>query len=211
VLRTLIERWPSSPRVQIVSTDSFLRPNSELDPAGLTMQKGFPVSYDTDALIAFLAALRAGVAEVSVPVYSHVTYDVVPDEVQLIERTDVVILEGVNVLQAAPASAQLASAQLVSDHLDLSVYVDATEADIEQWFVDRFAVLRREEYPDGRAFYRQFATLSDEESEMVARWTWSEINLVNLREHIAPTRDRAHVVLEKSADHLVSAVWVRDV
>lgn len=209
VLRTLIERWPSSPRVQIVSTDAFLRPNSELDPAGLTMQKGFPVSYDTDALIAFLVALRGGAAEVSVPVYSHVIYDVVPGEVQRIEQADVVILEGVNVLQAAPAATS-GSARLVSDHLDLSVYVDAAEADIEQWFVDRFSVLRREEHTDDRAFYRQFATLSDEESELVARWTWSEINLVNLREHIAPTRDRAHLVLGKGADHRIRSVLVRD-
>lgn len=207
VLRTLIERWPSSPRVEIVSTDAFLRPNSELDHAGLSMQKGFPVSYDTDALIDFLVALRGGATDVSVPVYSHVIYDVVPGESQRIERADVVILEGVNVLQAGSGSG---SGQLVSDHLDLSVYVDAAESDIEQWFVDRFAALRNEEHTDERAFYRQFATLSDEESEMVARWTWREINLVNLRAHIAPTRDRADLVLVKGADHRIGSVLVRD-
>jgi len=209
-LRVLLERSPHSPSVRVVSTDAFLLPNAVLEERGLTMLKGYPPSYDLAALLEFLVAVRSGRSEVPVPVYSHVLYDVVPDEFEIVDRPDVLIVEGLNLLQvAAHHGRHDTDASIVSDHLDMSIYVDAEVGDIEQWFVERFADLRAREYVERGAFYRQFAGMSGAEAEAVARWTWNEINLANLIDHIAPTRCRADVVLRKGSDHRVREVWFR--
>ena len=170
-------------RVETVSTDGFLFPNRVLDARGLGMRKGFPESYDRDALLAFLDAVKAGERGVRVPVYSHEDYDVL-DEYQVLDVADVVIVEGLHLLE-------------LSDAIDVGIYVDAAEPDIEQWFVDRFLVLRS----SGHSFYRQFSGFSDDEASAFARQVWEGINRVNLREYILPTRERADVVVEKGPDH----------
>ena len=217
VIQVLIERWSDRPEVQIVSTDAFLLPNAVLDAQDLTMLKGYPQSYDHPALLAFLAAVKSGRSAVRAPVYSHVVYDVVQGGYEIVDRPDVLILEGLNVLQVGPMDQGRATdedrngadASIVSDHLDMSIYVDAPVEDIEAWFVRRFAALREVGHPDPQAFYRQFAELSEVEAGAVARWTWNEINLPNLRAHIAPTRPRADLVLRKGADHGVQEVLLR--
>jgi len=163
-IQVLIERWPHRPRVQIVSTDAFLLPNAVLDARDLTMQKGYPRSYDRPALLEFLAAVKAGRPDVPAPVYSHVRYDVVPGEHEVVDRPDVLILEGLNVLQVGPTDTEASDASIVSDHLDMSIYVDAAVEDIQAWFIRRFAVLRQAENSDRQAFYRQFEGLSDDEA-----------------------------------------------
>lgn len=196
LLAQRIGGWPTEPTVRVVSTDAFLLPNRELDARGLSMQKGFPVSYDHDALESFLVGLRSGLAPLHIPVYSHVRYDIVDGAEDVVERADVVIVEGLG----------LGS---VGVHLDLLVYVDAEEPDIEQWFVDRFARLRTEHARDPDAFYRPFADMADAEVEDIARWTWREINAVNLHDHVLPGRDSADVVLHKDGGHRVVAVSLR--
>ncbi|CAN5572198.1 hypothetical protein BH10ACT3_BH10ACT3_15090 [soil metagenome] len=199
-----IEQWPDAPAVQIVTSDAFLFPNSVLEQRGLSMQKGFPPSYDRDALVSFLIQLRRGVAELPIPVYSHVRYDVLPDEHVRVDQPDVLILEGLGLL-----GTDLALGSLVSDHLDVAIHVDAAEADIERWFVERFAKLRVHDFDDDQSFYLPFAARSDEESAAIARWTWSEINAVNLREHVLPVRNRADLVLHKDGDHQIVGVSLR--
>lgn len=170
-------------RVEVVSGDGFLFPNRVLDARGLGMRKGFPESYDRDGLLAFLAAVKAGARGIRVPIYSHEDYDVL-DEFQVLDTADVVILEGLHLLQ-------------LSDAIDVGIYVDAAEEDIEQWFVDRFLRLRS----SGHSFYRQFSGFSDDEATALARQVWDGINAVNLHDYILPTRERADVVIEKGPDH----------
>jgi type I pantothenate kinase len=177
-------------RVEVVSSDGFLFPNRVLDARGLGMRKGFPESYDRDALLAFLGAVKAGERGIRVPVYSHEDYDVL-DEYQVVDVADVVIVEGLHLLE-------------LSDAIDLGIYVDAAEADIEQWFVDRFLVLRS----SGHSFYRQFSGFSDDEATAFARQVWAGINRVNLREYILPTREHADVVVEKNPDHSMRRIRV---
>ena len=184
--------------VRVLSTDAFLLPNATLDAAGLTLRKGFPESYDHTLLQSTLTAVHRG-GSTTVPVYSHDLYDIVAGRSEALGPTDVLVLEGVNALQ--PSS--------VGDQVDLGVYVDAAEADVERWFVERF--LRLCAAPDAaHGFYGQFADWDLDAVDAVARWTWAEINLVNLREHIAPSADHAHVVLHKGPDHRVDALLVRD-
>ena len=185
VLRESLSEDPDGARVEVVSSDGFLFPNRVLDADGLTMRKGFPESYDRDALLAFLAAVKAGERNLRVPVYSHEEYDVL-DEYQTVDAADVVIVEGLHLLA-------------LSDAIDIGIYVDAAEADIEQWFVDRFLVLRS----SGHSFYRQFAGFSDDQATSFARQVWESINRVNLLECILPTRELADVVIEKGPDHSV--------
>jgi type I pantothenate kinase len=180
--------------VEVVCTDAFLLPNAELESRGISMRKGFPESFDAPALAACLSALEAGRSVVEIPVYSHATYDRAPDEVQLLGRADVVIVEGVNALQPP-----------VVDHLDLAVYIDADEADMRIWFVDRFLALCEAAIADETSFYRGFAGMTREQQRGIADWTWREINAVNLRDHIAPSRSRADWVLSKRRDHSIRA------
>jgi type I pantothenate kinase len=204
VLQALLARWPAHPRVELVTTDGFLYPNAELEVRGLMERKGFPESYRTAELVRFLAALKDGEPELDVPVYSHVRYDVLPDERQHVERPDVVIVEGLNVLQVVGGATQQ-----VADHFDFSVFVDAEEADIEHWYTERFRTLRETVFNDPESFFHGYASLTEAEADEFAGLVWASINRPNLREHILPTRARAHLVLEKGRDHRVQRVHLR--
>jgi type I pantothenate kinase len=204
ILQALLGRWPAHPRVELVTTDGFLFPNRVLTERGLMERKGFPESYNTAALVRFLAALKAGEPEVSAPVYSHVRYDILDGEAQVVCEPDIVIVEGLNVLQTSPAVDRH-----VSDFFDFTVYVDAEEADIERWFVERFFTLRKTVFSDPASFFHTYASMTDAEAEQMARFVWRTINGVNLREEILPTRARALLVLEKGPDHRVRRVRLR--
>jgi type I pantothenate kinase len=206
VLQTLLASWPSHPRVELITTDGFLLPQRVLEARGLTTRKGFPESYDVRRLVRLLADLKSGAPSVEAPVYSHLAYDVVPDRVHLIEAPDIVIVEGLNVLQTGQSRADRA---FVSDFFDFSIYVDANEADIEQWYVERFLALRDTVFRNPSSYFHRYADLSPAEAEETARALWQRINLVNLRENILPTRDRAHLILEKGRDHAVRRVRLR--
>jgi type I pantothenate kinase len=191
--------------VQLVSTDAFLYPNRVLESRGLAGRKGFPETYDRDALLATLAAVRSGSSPVTVPVYSHRAYDILDGEHQLIEAPDIVVVEGLTVLQTGTADDT--DPRVVSDYLDLAVYIDAEEEDAAAWHTERLLGLRTE--TGGGPFVEWLSSLSDDEAHEVARLSWSEINLVNLRRHVAPTARRAHVVLRKDRAHRVHEVLVR--
>ncbi|MEY2462761.1 MAG: type pantothenate kinase [Acidimicrobiaceae bacterium] len=203
ILQELLSRWPAHPRVELVTTDGFLYPNRELEARGLMGRKGFPESYDTRRLVEFLSAVKAGEAEVAAPVYSHVRYDVT-DEQQVVRQPEIVIVEGLNVLQPA-ASAEL----VVSDFFDFTIYVDADEDDIERWFLERLQAFRSTVFNDPSSFFHQYAGMTDAEVEAFAREVWSSINGVNLHENILPTRARAQLVLNKGPDHRVRRVLLR--
>jgi type I pantothenate kinase len=205
ILQALLARWPSHPRVDLIATDGFLWPRRVLEARGLMERKGFPESYDVRRLLRFLADLKSGAPEVPAPIYSHLTYDIVEGEVCVIRQPDIVIVEGLNVLQTGTGRAPM----FVSDFFDFSIYVDADEEDIEQWYIDRFLALRESAFRDERSFFRHFAGLEEEDAVAVARDVWRTINGRNLREHILPTRERADLVLEKSGDHSVRAVRLR--
>jgi type I pantothenate kinase len=203
ILQELLSRWPAHPRVELVTTDGFLYPNRELEARGLMGRKGFPESYDTRRLVEFLSAVKAGEAEVAAPVYSHVRYDVT-DEQQVVRQPEIVIVEGLNVLQPA-ASAEL----VVSDFFDFTIYVDADEDDIARWFLERLQAFRSTVFNDPSSFFHQYAGMTDAEVEAFAREVWSSINGVNLHENILPTRARAQLVLNKGPDHRVRRVLLR--
>lgn len=204
ILQALLARWPEHPNVDLVTTDGFLWPNAVLESRGLMTRKGFPESYNTRRLLEFLRAVKSGSAEVSAPVYSHVAYDIVPDEYVVVRRPDVVIVEGLNVLQVGDGAVEF-----VSDYFDFSVYVDAAEADIERWYVDRFLALRGTSFRDPDSFFREYAPLGTDDAVSTARGIWRDINGANLRENIQPTRERATLIVRKDADHRVSEVRLR--
>ncbi|HWB30039.1 MAG TPA: type I pantothenate kinase [Vicinamibacterales bacterium] len=203
ILRTLLARWPDHPRVDLVTTDGFLLPNRDLEQRGLMTRKGFPESYDLRRLIEFMAAIKAAEGAVHAPVYSHQAYDILPGEFQVVDRPDIVIVEGLTVLQRGDAPI------FVSDYFDFSIYLDASERDVEQWYIDRFFALRETVFRDPRSYFHRFSSLSDDEAAATAREIWTSINGVNLRENIQPTRERARVILEKGADHSVRRVRLR--
>jgi type I pantothenate kinase len=205
ILQALLSRWPTHPRVDLVTTDGFLWPRRVLVERGLMDRKGFPESYDVRRLVRFMADLKSGASEVYVPVYSHLAYDVLEGEAQVIRQPDIVIVEGLNVLQTGTGRAPL----FVSDFFDFSIYVDAIEADIEQWYVERFLALRETVFRNPSSYFHRYADLSAEEAERTARRLWLTINLVNLRQNVLPTRDRAHLILEKGRDHAVRKVRLR--
>lgn len=207
VLQALLARWPDHPRVDLVTTDGFLRPNRVLEERGIMDRKGFPESYDVRRLIRFLEEVKRGEPEVRVPVYSHVVYDIVDGEELVLRRPDIVILEGLNVLQTGAAARH--ESRFVSDWFDFSIYVDADEEDIERWYVERFFALRETAFSDETSFFRHFATFSDEELETTARSIWASINQPNLRENILPSRSRADLVLAKGSDHEIRQVRLR--
>jgi type I pantothenate kinase len=202
ILQALLRRWPDHPSVDLVTTDGFLHPNAVLEARGIMTRKGFPESYDTRRLVSFIAEVKAGRDEVMAPVYSHEEYDVLAGEVQVVRRPDVVIIEGVNVLQAGAVVS-------VSDFFDFSIYVDADEEDILEWYVERFQALRGTVFQSERSFFRHFAGLGDAEAVEVATSIWREINGRNLAENILPTRERADLVLRKGVDHRVAEVRLR--
>ena len=211
VLQALLSRWPNHPRVDLVTTDGFLHPNAVLEARGLMNRKGFPESYDVKRLIRFLADIKAGQERVAAPVYSHLVYDIVPGEENVVTLPDIVIIEGLNVLQTPAPRPGHEPAVVVSDFFDFSIYIDADEADIRQWYVERFMTLRDTAFRDEASFFHHFTAFSDDEARSIGVSIWQEINAVNLHENIAPTRSRAQLVLEKGADHSVRTVRLRKI
>ena len=209
LLRELIARWPATPRVQLVTTDGFLYPNAELERRGLMERKGFPESYDRRALLRFVQQVKAGRPEVRAPVYDHVTYDIVPGAETVVRRPDVLIVEGLNVLQPARPSASSSSNLAVSDFFDFSIYVDAREVDVREWYVDRFLQLRATAFQRPESYFHRYADLSDDAAIARAESIWDSINAPNLEENILPTRSRATLVLTKGRDHAVERVRLR--
>jgi type I pantothenate kinase len=208
ILRALLARWPAHPRVDLVTTDGFLRPNRELEARGLLHRKGFPETYDVRRLVEFMADVKAGRGAVHAPVDSHQAYDIVDGEFQVVDRPDIVIVEGLNVLQAGGDSSTRARV-FVSDFFDFSIFIDADEADIEAWYVSRFLRLRETVFRNPQSYFHRYASLDDPEAEVVAREIWQTINGANLRENVMPTRDRARLIIEKGPDHDVRRVRLR--
>jgi type I pantothenate kinase len=202
LMRLLLARWPNHPRVDLVTTDGFLHPNRVLEERGIMHRKGFPESYDRMKLVQFAADLKSGLAPLRVPVYSHLHYDITGEELT-VNAPDIVILEGLNVLQSGSEHV------FVSDFVDFSIYVEAREDDLESWFLERFARLRSTAFRDPDSFFHSYAAMPEDEAMGIARDVWERINLANLRENIAPTRERARLVLEKGASHVVERVLLR--
>lgn len=206
ILQALLARWPDHPKVDLVTTDGFLYPNKVLDERGIMNRKGFPESYDTRRLLQFLRDLKSGAATARAPVYSHVVYDIIEGESIEVSQPDIVILEGLNVLQVGPPEA---ATEFVSDYFDFSIFIDADEAHIEEWYVQRFMKLCETIFQNPDSFFRHYADLSHDEAIEVARHIWREINGKNLRENISPTKSRAALLLRKGADHRVVEVSLR--
>jgi type I pantothenate kinase len=211
LLRELLARWPDHPRVELVTTDGFLLPNAELERRGILHRKGFPESYDQRALLRFVADVKAGRPEVTAPVYSHLTYDIVPGRCVAVRRPDILILEGLNVLAPPRTRADGRPGVAVSDYFDFGVYVDARVDHIRQWYVERFLTLRQTAFRDPNSYFRRYAALSDDEARATALDIWERINEVNLVKNIQPTRGRATLVLRKGVGHDVSRVLLRKV
>jgi type I pantothenate kinase len=213
VLQALMARWPDHPRVDLVTTDGFLYPNRQLEEKQLMRRKGFPESYDVRRMVQFLADVKAGHPDVRAPVYSHLTYDIVPDQWQTVRCPDVLIFEGLNVLQPGltggpggrPASV------ILSDFFDFSIYLDAETSDIAAWYLDRFLLLKRTAFQKPTSYFHHYKDLGTDEAREVGRRIWLDINEVNLRENILPTRERAHVVLRKRSDHSIGQVSLRQI
>jgi type I pantothenate kinase len=204
VLQAVLGRWPEHPRVDLITTDGFLLPTQVLKDRGLLRRKGFPESYDLRRMLSFLRAVKAGDGGLRVPVYSHEAYDILPGRYQVVDRPDVLIFEGLNVLQAVAGAPAVAS-----DFFDFSIYLDADTADIEQWYVERFRLLQRTAFQKPSSYFHHHKDLSPERAEVVARSIWQEINLPNLTDNILPTRERARLVIHKDTWHAVDEVWLR--
>lgn len=209
VLKELLARWPSSPKVDLVTTDGFLLPNDVLRRENLMDRKGFPDSYDVGALLRFLSAIKSGQPNVRAPVYSHLTYDVMPGEFVTIDRPDILIFEGLNVLQPRELPKDGNFVPFVSDFFDFSIYIDADEALIHEWYIKRFMRLRETAFRNEKSFFHRYSQLSDDAAQAIAQGLWKNINLKNLRENILPTRPRADLILRKGHDHLVEEVALR--
>ncbi|WP_413316850.1 type I pantothenate kinase [Agrococcus sp. 1P02AA] len=207
LLEELLRRWEGSPRVELITTDGFLHPNRVLEERGLMQRKGFPESYDRRALLGFVSRVKSGEAEVRAPVYSHLTYDIVPGEEIVVRRPDILIVEGLNVLQPPPAGSHLA----VSDLFDFSIYVDARTSAIREWYIDRFWALKQSAFQDPQSYFHRFADMSRERARIHSEDIWDSINGPNLVEHILPTRPRADLVLRKADDHTIRSVLLRKV
>jgi type I pantothenate kinase len=206
VLQAILSRWPDHPKVDLVTTDGFLYPTKELERRNLMRRKGFPESYNLRRMIAFLAEVKSGHASVSAPVYSHVTYDLVHDHQQIIRRPDILIFEGLNVLQTNAGASLLAS-----DFFDFSVYIDAQTQDIASWYRERFLLLQRTAFQEPSSYFHHYKDLPVAEASAMADKLWREINLPNLERNILPTRERARIVLRKQASHRVGEIWLRRV
>ncbi len=207
ILRELLAHWPEHPKVDLVTTDGFLYSRRLLEERGLMQRKGFPESYDLRRLVQFLVDVKAGRSPVSCPVYSHLTYDIMPGEAAVIDRPDIVILEGLNVLQATLPDRDPRIS--VSDFFDFSIYVDAPEVDTRRWYIERFLLLRATAFKEPASYFHRYAALSDEAAEQVAGEIWDTINGPNLCENILPTRERAHLILVKGSDHAVETIRLR--
>jgi type I pantothenate kinase len=209
ILQALLARWPNHPKVDLITTDGFLYPNRMLEERGLMNRKGFPESYDLRRMMRFMAELKSGAEQVRAPVYSHLVYDIVPGEEAVVQQPDIVLVEGLNVLQTPDGARRRSIRTFVSDFFDFSIYLDASEDDIESWYVARFLALRDTAFRDPRSYFRRYADLSTDDAVATARRIWADINGVNLRENIRPTRDRARLVLRKAADHSIREIRLR--
>jgi type I pantothenate kinase len=209
ILQALLMRWPDHPRVDLVTTDGFLYPNAELEARGLMSRKGFPESYDVRRLLQFLAELKAGEPVVKAPVYSHLTYDNVPDDEIVLRSPDIVIVEGLNVLQAPARRGRTEPTVVVSDFFDFTIYVDAEIEDIENWYLDRLVLLRETALRDPQSFFHFLTQYTEDDTRGFGDTIWREVNAVNLHENIEPTKGRAHLVLEKGPDHRVRRIRLR--
>jgi type I pantothenate kinase len=207
LLRELLARWSDTPRVELVATDGFLLPNRELERRGLMQRKGFPESYDRRALLRFISAIKSGVPEVRAPFYSHLAYDIVPQAQIVVRQPDILIVEGLNVLQPPSSSHGLA----VSDLFDFSIYVDARTSDIASWYRDRFMALKSGSFANPNSYFHRYATLSDDAARDTATGIWKSINEPNLVQNILPTKSRATLVLRKAPDHSVERVLLRKI
>ena len=209
ILKALLGRWPNTPKVDLTATDGFLLPNAVLSRENLMERKGFPDSYDLPALLAFLNDIKSGKRNVAAPVYSHLVYDIVPGETVVIDRPDILIVEGLNVLQTSRLPRDGRAVPFVSDFFDFSIYIDADETVIRRWYIERFQRLRETAFRDPASYFHRYATIPEGEATAMAEGLWSRINLVNLRENIVPTRARADLILRKGATHEVEQVALR--
>ena len=209
ILRRLLSRWPSHPKVDLVTTDGFLLPNAMLDREGLMQRKGFPESYDLQRILRFMSDIKSGERDVEAPVYSHLTYDVIPGQTQVVDQPDILIVEGINVLQTGRPPRDGRGIPNTSDFFDFSIFIDADETDLKAWYIERFFTLRSGAFQNPRSYFHRYAKLSDDEARETATRIWNTINLVNLKENILPTRPRADLVLRKGTDHMVRSVFLR--
>lgn len=209
VLKELLARWPSSPKVDLITTDGFLFPNETLRQKGLMERKGFPDSYDVGALLRFLSGIKSGLRNIRAPVYSHLTYDVIPGEFVTVDRPDILIFEGLNVLQTRELPHDGKAVPFVSDFFDFSIYIDAEEEQIHKWYIDRFMRLRETAFRNPDSFFHRYSQLSEDAAKAIAEGLWNNINLKNLKENILPTRPRADLILRKGINHLVEEVALR--
>jgi type I pantothenate kinase len=209
ILRTLLARWPNHPKVDLITTDGFLYPNKVLEERGLMQRKGFPESFDIKTLIRFLSDVKAGVPHVEAPVYSHFTYDILPGEAISVDQPDILIVEGLNVLQPWKPAEGDEPQPFVSDFFDFSIYLDADEAAIRRWYIERFLSLRRTSFKDPAAYFHRYSKLSEEEAVETADSIWTSINLANLHRNVLPTRQRADLILRKGDDHRIRDVYLR--
>ena len=209
ILRRLLSRWPSHPKVDLVTTDGFLMPNAVLAKEGLMNRKGFPESYDLPRVLRFMSDIKSGERDVEAPIYSHLTYDVLEGKTQVIDQPDILIVEGINVLQTGRPARDGRGIPNTSDFFDFSVFIDADEQDLKAWYIERFFTLRSGAFTDPKSYFHRYATLTDAETLETATRVWNSINLVNLRENILPTRPRADLVLRKGSDHKVRSVFLR--
>ncbi len=209
ILQALLDRWPEHPKVELITTDGFLYPNHELEARGLMKKKGFPLSYDMRRLVNFVADIKAGAASVSAPVYSHHSYDIVPGAEKRVEQPDILIIEGLNVLQSGMDYPHDPHHVFVSDFVDFSIYVDAEESLLKNWYIERFLKFRQSAFSDPECYFHHYAALSEAESVAIASQIWDEINYPNLKSNILPTRERASLILTKGAAHAIEQVKLR--
>lgn len=211
VLKALLARWPDHPRVDLLTTDGFLYPNAELERRALMGRKGFPESFDTQTLLRFLGDIKSGAAKVSAPVYSHVQYDILGGQTVTIEQPDILIIEGLNILQVADMPPGGEAIPFISDFIDFAIYIDADPKIIEEWYLARFMRLRRTAFRDPAAYFHKYATVSADDARKIALNLWRTVNLKNLEENILPTRRRAHLILQKARNHKVRSVALRKI
>ena len=209
LLRALLARWPDHPKVEFLPTDGFLLPNAVLEAEGLMQRKGFPESYNLPGLLRFLSDIKAGKRNVEAPVYSHLTYDVLEGRTIVIDQPDILIVEGLNVLQTGKPPKDGKAIPYVSDFFDFSIYIDADEMVLRRWYVARFLSLRETAFRDPKSYFNRYSTLSDDEAVEIANDIWTRINLLNLQENIVPTRQRADLILQKGSDHAIAKVALR--
>jgi type I pantothenate kinase len=209
ILRGLLARWPNHPKVSLVPTDGFLLPNSVLEREGLMNRKGFPESYDLPVLLKFLSDIKAGRRNVEAPVYSHISYDIEPGKKITIDQPDILIVEGLNVLQTGRPPRDGKAIPYVSDYFDFSIYIDADEHDLRTWYVNRFFSFKETAFTDPKSYFHRYSKLSDVEARETATRIWETVNLINLRENVLPTRQRADLILRKGPDHLINSVYLR--